>query len=150
MREAGHDCIGMFLGEIDKGVYQHLQVEGQKVKLLSGIKPDIGRNLIIARSGGMKLLSRRADEFGQPVLDIGMDVLELRFPIEGAGAHLLGDLIETTLDLTVFIRADDPCPSEHSGMNLGAGDIMQGDALVLVEALMEILKILGRRFLEER
>ncbi len=89
MREAGHDRIDMLLGKIDEGADQGLQIGGQQIQLLACIKAYIGCNLVVARSRGMQLLSSIADQGGQPVLDIGVNVFKLSSTRTRPNAFLL-------------------------------------------------------------
>ena len=51
-------------------------------------QPEIGRDLIVARARGVQPAGGRADQFGQPALDVHMDVFERALELELAGADL--------------------------------------------------------------
>ena len=51
-------------------------------------KPEIGRDLIVARARGVQPPGRRPDQLGEPALDVHMDVLERALEGEFAGFDL--------------------------------------------------------------
>ena len=51
-------------------------------------QPEVGRDLVIARARGVQPAGRRADQHGQPALDVHMNVLERALELELAGADL--------------------------------------------------------------
>ena len=51
-------------------------------------QPEIGRDLVVARTRGVQPAGGGADQLGQPALDIHMDVFERPLELELAGADL--------------------------------------------------------------
>ena len=75
MGEAGHHRVGMRLGLVDQ---RGLQLTHRRVEAVDGAahpQPEIGRDLIVARARRMQPPGRRADQFGEPRLDVEVDVL---------------------------------------------------------------------------
>ena len=56
------------------------------------IKPDVGRNLIVARSRRMQALAGIADQCGKTFLDIEVHVFQFRTPDKLAAANFVTDL----------------------------------------------------------
>jgi hypothetical protein len=88
MREARHHGRGM----LQRLLGQRLLVVGEQsvdvVDPRPHPEPEIGRDLIVARARGVQPSGRGADQFGQPRLDIHMNVLELPLELELARADL--------------------------------------------------------------
>ena len=88
VREAGHHGRGMrqrLLGE------RLLVVAEQTMDVVDAVahpEPEVGRDLIVARARGVQPPGRRADQLGEPALDVHVNVLELALELELAGADL--------------------------------------------------------------
>ena len=88
VREARHDGGGIFLGAVDQG---RLQVGQHRLQPVDGVahpQPDVERHLVVARARGVQPAAGRADQLGQPRLDVEMDVLELGRELEAAALDL--------------------------------------------------------------
>jgi len=87
MGEARHHGVGM--GERRFG--ERALVGGQAgVEAVDGIahpQAEVGRDLVVARARGVQTAGRCADQFGEPRLDIHVDVLERALEGERAGLH---------------------------------------------------------------
>ena len=94
MGEAGHHGIGVGQRLFDQRVLQIGQLPIERVDRVADIKPHVSRDLIVARTCGVKSASRGADQFGKAAFDIHMDVFKRAGEGEIAFFDLLSDLIE--------------------------------------------------------
>ena len=84
MGEARHDGGGMFQRAADQRMLERRQ---RRVGLVDGVaheETEIGRHLVVARPRGVQPSGGRTDQFGQPALDVHMDVFERALEIERA------------------------------------------------------------------
>ena len=77
-----------------RGMVERLARQGalkggkRSVDFIDGVaqpEPEIGRHLIVTRARGVQLTRRRPDQFGEPALDIHVNVLERALEGELAG-----------------------------------------------------------------
>ena len=88
MGEARHHGGGMLDRALDQRLLEGLQRGIGVVDGVADIEPEIGRDLVVARARGMQPPGGRADQLGQPALDIHVDVLERALELERALADL--------------------------------------------------------------
>ena len=88
MGEARHHGAGMF----ERPLHQRVLERGQRrIGLVDGvadIEPEIGRDLIVARTRGVQPSRGGADQLAEPALDIHVNVLERALEIERSLADL--------------------------------------------------------------
>jgi hypothetical protein len=77
MGKARHNPIGPSLGLLKERPHQPGQPLGRLIALVADPQPEIHRHLVVPRPPGVQPLARLADPFGQPGLDVQMDVLQL-------------------------------------------------------------------------
>ena len=87
----------------------------------------------------MQLAGDRADQLGEPRLDIQMNVLERAHKVEFAGLDLGRDLVEAARDLIALFLGDDAGIGEHRSMGLGRKNIVAPEALVEVDGGVYLL-----------
>ena len=99
MGEAGHDGGGMAFppGPAARACSAFKPPLGAGAGVAQP-KPEIRHHLVVARAGGVQPSRRRAGDFGQPRLDVQMDVFQR--PLEGEFAlrDLLADGVEALKD----------------------------------------------------
>ena len=96
--EARHDRVGMLLGQCQQRLLQCTQ-QGQD--LVGGVtqpQADVGGDLVVARAGRVQTLAGVADQLGQSLLDVEVDILQIQRPFEAARGDLLTNGCKTTLD----------------------------------------------------
>ena len=96
--EAGHDRVGMLLGQRQQ---RFLQCTQQGQDLVGGVtqpQANVGGDLVVARAGRVQALAGVADQLGQALLDVEVDILQIQRPLEAAGGDLLTNGCKTTLD----------------------------------------------------
>ena len=79
---------------------------------------EIGRHLVVARARGVELARDRTDQFGQPLLDMHVDVLERGILDQLAVGIFGGDRVEPGQDLRGLVGGQNALPAEHRGMGL--------------------------------
>ena len=87
----------------------------------------------------MQLAGDRADQLGEPRLNIQMNVLERPGEVEFAGLDLGRDLVEAARDLIALFLGDDAGICEHRCMGLGRKNIVAPEALVEVDGGVYLL-----------
>ena len=76
MGEARHHGGGMLTGAIEQRLDQEGEPGLRPLNSLLDPEPKVERHLVVARAGRVKPASRRADQLGQPRLDVHVNVLE--------------------------------------------------------------------------
>jgi hypothetical protein len=71
-----HHHVGAGLGLVEQGAHQGRDAADRRVGLAADPEAEVGRNLIVARAGGVKTASGLADQRLEAALDVHMDVLE--------------------------------------------------------------------------
>ena len=132
--EAGHDGIGLALGDVHYRPLQPAERGHHLVGLLSQHETQIGNHLVVARAPGVELLPRFPDAADERGLDVHVDIFERRAPLEAARLDLGLDALQSLDDRRAFRLAQHPHLREHGGMRDGAGDV------VAVEAPVEVLR----------
>ena len=77
MGEARHHRVGMLFGAVQEGRDEPGQGRLGRLQLFLDPQAEIERHLVVARARGVQPPGRRADQVGQPRLDIHVDVFEL-------------------------------------------------------------------------
>src|SRR5690606_13861704 len=97
--EAGHDGVGLALGQVQQRLLQTGQDGGDAVDLIAHVQTDVGGDLVVAGATGMQLLAGHADAAGQLGLDVHVHVFELHRPVEATGGDVLTDGLEPPYDV---------------------------------------------------
>ena len=130
MGEAGHHCLGMFVGAFD----QHaLQCSDRIDRFVAGIanpQAGVGRDLIVARSGGVQPSRRFADQLAQAMLHRHVDVLEVDALGNAVTLIFSRDLVQPFEHCGRVGLRNDALFAEHRRMRLGRGYILAPQALV--------------------
>src|SRR5215472_156749 len=141
VREPGHDRRGMRSRLRDK---RALELTKSRLEIRAGIahpEPEIGHDLVVARTCGVKPAGRRADQLRQSCLDIEVDVLERAFELERSVADLLLDRIEPLQNGLAIAFFDDALLRKHANMRARAFKVLPRHAFVEVDG--------GRYFLHD-
>ncbi len=139
MGEARHDGAGIFLGAVDQGGLQVLQLGLEAVDLVAHPQPHIERHLVVARARGVQTPARRADQLGESRLDVEMDVLELGRELERAALDLGPDLGQPLLDGAAVSPRQDPLGHQHVGMRQRARDVLGVKPFVETDGGIDLL-----------
>ncbi len=75
MGEAGHHRIGFGFGTVEQRLLQVAHHRVDPVDRSAHPQPQIGRDLVVARARGVQASRGRPDQFGEPRLDIDVNVL---------------------------------------------------------------------------
>ncbi len=90
--ETGQDGLRILLGHLDQGFLQLVEQHADLVHFVAQPQAHIGGNLVVARASGVQAFAGIADQLGQAGLDVEVHVLQIEFPLKGAGFNLLRDL----------------------------------------------------------
>ena len=104
----------------DDGQHERLQ----RGDLVFQIQPQVKRDLIVARAGGMQLFADVTDAAGELGLDEHVDVLGLHVELQRAGLQIREDPGQTANDLVGVRLRQDAAFGEHGGVGHGAGDVL--------------------------
>ena len=147
VRVAGHRPVEVALGARE----QHLdQRDDPAARLLGGLTHehhDIGRDLVVARAGRVKLAADTADERREAPLDRHVDVLIVGLEDEAAAAELLGDLVQPAGQLLRLAGVEHADRGEHRRVRARLLDVVAPQPPVEVDRRVDRLEvgILGLR-----
>jgi hypothetical protein len=88
MGKSGHDRAGMGEGLAGEGRLQGATLLDERVGGVADVEPEIGRHLVVARPCRVQPAGGRADQLGEPGLDVHVDVFELAGEDEAARLDL--------------------------------------------------------------
>ena len=93
VRIARHDrgCLGLGLADQRRLKVPHLRVQG--IDGAAQPEPEVGCHLVVAAARRVQTARRRADQLGQPGLDVHVDVFEGGGEGEGPALDLLKNLL---------------------------------------------------------
>ena len=135
--EARHHRVRLAFGEVEDCAPKPAQRVDDGVRLAPGVEAKIGGHLVVARPAGMELLARFADPLGERGLDVHVDVLERRGPLEAAGFDIRLDPAEAGHDGIPLVRLDDPDLGEHGGVRYGPRDVLPVEPPVEIDRCRE-------------
>ena len=130
MGEAGHEGVGLALGQIQQAAAQAVQLAHQRVDGLTQIEPDVRRDLIVAGTPGVQFLAGLADARHQPRLDVHVHIFQRHRPFETPGLDFRANGVQPGDDLLTLRRAQHAHPRQHARMGDGAGDVLAVQALI--------------------
>ena len=139
MGEARHDRRGILVGAVDQRGLQVAQHQLDLVDRVAHPQAHVERDLVVARARGVQAAAGRADDVGQPLLDVEMDVLELGRELELAALDLGLDLGEATLDGAAVLGRQDALGHQHVTVRDGACDILRVEPAVETDGGVDLL-----------
>ena len=142
--EARHDGVGMLLGAGDQ---HRLQADDRLGSFPAGAphpQPEVGRDLIVARTGGVEAPGGGADQLGQAAFDRHVDVLERKVARRAVAFELGLDGVEPGEDRRRIIGADDALVAQHGGVGARSGKILAPHPPVDRQRGVDRLHDLGR------
>ena len=93
MRQAGHERLRMTLGLADECCLEPPQGGIEMVDCVAHPKVEVGRHLVVPGARGVEPSRGVADQFGQPMFDIHVNVLERAREFERPVLDLLKDAV---------------------------------------------------------
>ena len=112
---------------------QARDLKDQRVDRVAHPKPEVERDLVVARAGGVQPPGGGADDLGEPGLDIHMNVFERARERERPCLDFALDLGETLGDGVCVGGVDEALALEHRDMRLGPRDVLGGELAVEVD-----------------
>jgi hypothetical protein len=91
MGEARHRVGGICRGTIGQRAHDVGELRRQAVDRVAHPEAEVGRDLVVAAARGVQAAAGLADVFGEPRLDVHVDVLERGVEREAAGLDLVRD-----------------------------------------------------------
>ncbi len=128
--EARHHARHMLLGAGDQRALQPGERGIRLVDRIAHPELEIGRDLVVARAGRVEPARGGADQLGEPVLDMHVDVLERRIFGDAATLIFVLDLVEPLLDRVGILLRHDAVGGEHGDVDAAGGDVLAPQALV--------------------
>jgi hypothetical protein len=116
--EARHDGVGMRLGLARKRSLEGGECGLEGIERVAHVHAKVERNLVVARAARVQAAAGRANDLGQPALDVEVNVLELFGEGEAPGLDLCLNLVQAAHDLPGIGLGDDALLREHGGMRL--------------------------------
>ncbi len=139
MRVSGENRTQIAGTETDKSPLQGQEFFIDLVDSPAAPKPQVGRNLVIARTGGMEFAAGVADALNQCPLDVHVDVFELRRVGKLACFDIGFDRQQALLNRAAFFRRKQSDLGQHRGMGDRAGDVMRVEPLIKADAFGKLL-----------
>ena len=130
MRVARHRPVQVRLGDAHDHGLQVLQRLDRPQRVRAGEHRHVGRDLVVARAGGVQLAADGADDLGQPPLDRHVDVLVGIQEGELAGVELGRDAVEAAEQLVAVGVGDDAGGREHRRVRARLRDVVGREAPV--------------------
>lgn len=124
MGAARQQRVPVLIGPLHEHADQRAQVLRPFIKCGGDKEPEIESHLIVAGAPGVQLLPRRADNFGQTVLDVHVHVFEVLPPDKGPGLYLRANLLQAIMNGLAVGRGDDALLGQHGRVGPGAVDIL--------------------------
>ncbi len=124
------------LGEIEQGSNNLCKAIMEAGAGIFEEEAHIGGHLVVTAARGMEL-GGSGNALGEPMLDIHVDILLLRIPLEGAFLNLCGNLIQARMDGIALGRGKDADVGEHGSVGLAALYVVGGKAFIERDGLAE-------------
>ena len=144
MGEARHRHARAFERPLAQRQLQTGDLRNQRVDRVSHPKPEVERNLVVARARGVQPSRRRADDLGKPALDIHVNVFERAREGKGSRLDFAFDLSQTGGNGVGVGRLNDALLGEHCNMRLRAGNVLGGEFAVEVDRGVNLFHDGGR------
>jgi hypothetical protein len=130
MGEARHHGCRMLLGPLQEGCDQPLQRFGDTQALVLDPEPEVDRDLVVARTGGVQAAGGRADQIGEASLDIHVDVFQPGREFEAAGLDLFQNRVQPVSDFFLIGRRNNARLRQHLAMRDRASDVLRVELAV--------------------
>ncbi len=124
--KAGHDDLGVFLGQCDEGLLNIPYKLHYRDRFVADVHPHIERYLVVAAAAGVELAADFGSHFSYECrFDIGVDVFE--FDSEGklALVYLLLNLAQRSCYLFRFGLLDDTAAGQHVRIGDASRDVIR-------------------------
>ena len=131
--EARHDGVQMLLGLGQQRLLHHDQAFLGAGTGGAYPEAEIGHHLVVARTRGMQPPGGGTDQFGEPRLDIEMNVFQLALEDEGSRGDFLLDRVQPAQDRLAVILGNDPFGRQHAAMGAASGQVFARQALVEID-----------------
>ena len=123
MGVAGDHRLGMPSPQLDQGTLEVAHLAFEQDDLVPEPQPDVEGDLVVARAGGVELRGGR-HAAGQLRLDVHVDVLQLRLPLEGSRLDFGAQGVQTGDDLLPFLAGEHPDRLQHRGVGGRAEEVV--------------------------
>ena len=130
MGEARHHRVGMLLGALDEGALKPVDGAYGLVACSAHPQAEVRRDLVVAGARRVQPPGGRPDQFGEPMLDRHVDVLELDALGHAIALELFCDLVEAFEDGRRVCLSDDPLISKHRSVGFRRRNILAPQPLV--------------------
>ena len=130
VRVAGHRPVLVALGELHEHALEVLQLLERPERVRAREHGHVGRDLVVARAGGVELAADRADDLRQAALDRHVDVLVVVAERERPAVELGLDAVEAAQQRVAVGVGDDPGGGEHPGVGARLLDVVGPEPVV--------------------
>ena len=143
MGEARHDRRRMGDSLLGERALQPGDLAVQMVGAVADIKPEIGRDLIVARARGVQPPGRLADQLLQPRFDIHVDIFQGAGKAEFPGIDLGFDRAKPVGDRLGVRLGNDAATRQHIGMSDRSFYVLGVEAAVEADGGVDFLHDFG-------
>jgi hypothetical protein len=148
MGEAGHDGLGVRLGEVHQPPLQVAQQAVDAVDRRPQPQAYIGGDLVVARAPGVQSLAGVAHQVREPLLDVEVYVLQVEGPLEALRLDFVANLRHAALDVGQVLRRQHADRMQHVRVGERAANVELGEPAVEADRSRIALDQLVYRFAE--
>ena len=148
VREPGHYRRSVSIGQLDQSMLQPIDAAHDVIDFAAQPQPRVGRDLIVARAAGVQALAGVADQIGQALLDIQMNVFEFDAPFELIALDLFANLLQAALDVRQIDCADDAALMQHRCVRERALDVCERESAIEADRCRVTQHEIRHRFVE--
>ena len=138
MGESRHHRVDVLLGLGQQRIDKAFERPGQRPERRLHMQAEIQCNLVVARAGRVQAPGSGADQFGEPRLDVHVDVLALSREIEVTVFDLRPNGVETARYGGLIIRRDDARGRQHRNMGFRPDDIFGIETFVEIDRRVDL------------
>ena len=124
VRETRHDRVGVRRREIEQSRQQLRHQAAQRVDLVAQVQPDVGRDLVVARTAGVQTFADVSNDPDEAGFDVHVDVFARDRPLEFARVDFRVNPPQAIDDHAAFVARQHADVRQHSGVSDGALNVV--------------------------
>ena len=132
------DGVALALGQFDE---RPLEDEVRRIEAIdrpARPQPQVRGDLVVARPAGVELAGDRPDPGRQRGLEVHVDVLEGRIPVDAAGGDVLGQRGQATDELVDLVPGQEPGPAQPAHVGDRGREVVGGESGIHLDRPGEI------------
>ena len=138
VRRPGQDRRALALRQRDQRALEIEQRAIESIDRPAKPEPEVGRHLVVPRAAGVELAGHRADPIRQRRLEVEVDVLERRIPLDGAVAHGICEALQPADQLVDLLGRQQSRPAEPVDVGDRSRDVVGSQLAIDVDRAREV------------